>query len=175
MAKSIGKQLHEARTSRGLTVEDVQHKTRIPRGRLEEMENDDYSNFGNLTYAKSFLSLYSKFLRVDISPYLAEFAPEGLSSSNGYAYLQGTSDSLARTMADDSRPRRGYGLAAVLIFLALIVGGAWWYGNHSKPTVSTGQPTPEAPAPTPTPAAISPNTAIVAGSGVAWNVTLRTT
>ena len=164
MAKSIGKQLHEARTSRGLTVEDVQHKTRIPKGRLEEMENDDYSNFGNLTYAKSFLSLYSKFLRVDISPYLAEFAPEGLSSTNGYAYLQGTTDSFARTIADDGRSRRGYGLAAVLLFLAMIVGGAWWYGNRNRsgsptplPTVQNPAPAPESTqgAPTPVPAPAS--------------------
>ena len=47
--QSIGKQLMAARTARGLSVEDVAFKTHIPAARVSELENDDFSNFANLT------------------------------------------------------------------------------------------------------------------------------
>ncbi len=134
MARSVGKQLYEARTARGLCIEDVQHKTRIPCARLQELENDDYANFANLTYAKGFLNLYSKYLKLDISEYLAEFQTGGLSSAKGYAYLQAVTENLASAPRPHSgeSPRRAYSLAVVLMLLAIPIIGAVVYAKMGE-------------------------------------------
>jgi cytoskeletal protein RodZ len=137
MAKSIGKQLYESRIARGLSIEDVQHKTRIPAPRLQEMENDDYSNFANLTYAKGFLALYSKYLKLDIQDYLSEFQTDGLSSVEGYSYLQNTAGRVPPPQMLDKRPSR-WPLALIVTIFGLIIGGViafnWWQ-NRPAPSV----------------------------------------
>ena len=42
--------------------------TKIRPGRLQEIENEDFSEFASLAYAKGFLLIYGKFLDVDVSP-----------------------------------------------------------------------------------------------------------
>lgn len=64
---TIGQKLEETRVQRGLTVEDVAHQTRIPRHTIIEIEDDDFSRFPSVAYAKSFLRKYSEHLGVDIS------------------------------------------------------------------------------------------------------------
>lgn len=88
---SAGTQLRQARQARDLCIEDVAFETRIPHQRLRELENDDLSNFANLTYAKGFLKLYSKFLDLDLSDYLDEFDTAGISDATCHEYALNTS------------------------------------------------------------------------------------
>ena len=79
---------HEGTQARNLAIEDVAFETRIPHQRLSEMENDDLSNFANLTYAKGFLKLYSKYLDLDLSDYLDEFDTSAIAAVTGHEYIQ---------------------------------------------------------------------------------------
>ncbi len=83
---SVGHQLKQAREARFLTIEDVAFDTRVPHQRLRDMENDDLSNFANLTYAKGFLKLYSRYLDLDLSGYLDEFDTNAVSDATGHEY-----------------------------------------------------------------------------------------
>ena len=85
---SVGHQLMKARQARNLAIEDVAFETRIPHQRLSEMENDDLSNFANLTYAKGFLKLYSKYLDLDLSDYLDEFDTSAIAAVTGHEYIR---------------------------------------------------------------------------------------
>lgn len=106
---SIGKQLNKAREDKGLSIEDVAFRTHIPAARLLELENDDFSNFANLTYAKGFLKLYSRFLEVDLSEYLAEFDTRDLVSVTGHEYIQTAraTNSLPQATVFEEPPRHG--------------------------------------------------------------------
>jgi transcriptional regulator with XRE-family HTH domain len=64
---TIGKKLEEARRQEGLSVEDVAHETHIHSSMIRGIEDDDFSMFPSVTYAKSFLRQYSDLLGVDIS------------------------------------------------------------------------------------------------------------
>jgi hypothetical protein len=55
MGTGIGQRIRETRIARGLTLEDVQHRTRIPCARLTELESDDCANFANLASRAEFL------------------------------------------------------------------------------------------------------------------------
>lgn len=64
---SPGKRLEAARQRRGWTIDDVARMTKMRPAQIRDLEADNYKNFANLAYAKSFLKMYAKFLRVDLS------------------------------------------------------------------------------------------------------------
>ena len=86
--EGLGKKLKDARLARNLTLEEAGRMTKIRPGRLEEIENEDFSQFASLAYAKGFLIIYGKFLEVDVSPYLEAFENSESVTVDGYAYLQ---------------------------------------------------------------------------------------
>src|SRR4051794_30767455 len=86
--EGLGKKLQEARFARNLTLEEAGRMTKIRPGRLQEIENEDFSEFASLAYAKGFLLIYGKFLDVDVSPYLEAFETSETLTTDGYSYLQ---------------------------------------------------------------------------------------
>jgi cytoskeletal protein RodZ len=71
----IGERLVRAREKAGLTVEDVEFRTRIPHTVIEALEAADFSVFSSPTYAKSFLAQYSDFLNVEAGVWLDALQP----------------------------------------------------------------------------------------------------
>ena len=86
--EGLGKRLKEARVARGLTLDEAGRRTKIRPAQLQEIENEDFSQFPSLTYAKGFLLIYGKFLDVDVSPYLEAFETSETLTTDGYSYLQ---------------------------------------------------------------------------------------
>jgi cytoskeletal protein RodZ len=86
--EGLGKKLQDARLARNLTIDDAARMTKIRPARLQEIENEDFSEFSSLAYAKGFLLIYGKFLNVDVSPYLEAFETSESVTVDGYAYLQ---------------------------------------------------------------------------------------
>lgn len=86
--EGLGKKLQEARLARNLTLDEAGRMTKIRPGRLQEIENEDFSEFASLTYAKGFLLIYGKFLDVDVTPYLEAFETSETVTVDGYSYLQ---------------------------------------------------------------------------------------
>jgi len=90
--EGLGQKLKEARLARGLTLDEAGRLTKIRPGRLEEIENEDFSQFASLAYAKGFLLIYGKFLEVDVTPYMEAFETSEHVTTDGYAYLQDAPD-----------------------------------------------------------------------------------
>jgi cytoskeletal protein RodZ len=87
MAETVGRRLQQARLSRKLEIEDVAERTKIRPDRIIDLEADEYSHFPNLTYAKSFLAKYARFLGLDIQEELDEFQISSAISMGDYQYL----------------------------------------------------------------------------------------
>jgi cytoskeletal protein RodZ len=87
MAESVGRKLQQARLSRKLGIEDVAERTKIRPDRIIDLEADEYSHFPNLTYAKSFLAKYARFLGLDIQEELDQFQISPAISMGDYQYL----------------------------------------------------------------------------------------
>jgi cytoskeletal protein RodZ len=66
---------------------DAAHETRIPVQRLQHLEAENYASFGSMTYARSFLKLYSDFLGVDASGMLDELPSAVLGGPQDYRHL----------------------------------------------------------------------------------------
>ena len=69
----LGETLQRARQARGITVEDAERATRIPRRYLEALEQEDYSILPAPVYARGFLRSYSGYLGLDPSALLPLF------------------------------------------------------------------------------------------------------
>lgn len=148
--ETIGNRLRTARESRDLSIEDASHRTRIQAIYIHGLENDDYSNFPSTTYAKSFLTLYSRFLEVDADDALELFAGGDAISLSGQGYLESVTDNIeprrpssvyANAAARPSASRRtratSPGLAplflgVILLALVIAIPTFWILGKDSE-------------------------------------------
>jgi cytoskeletal protein RodZ len=130
--EGLGKKLQEARLARNLTLDEAGRMTKIRPGRLQEIENEDFSEFASLAYAKGFLLIYGKFLDVDVSPYLEAFETSESVTVDGYSYLQDNpAPKPSRTTV--VRPRGGGGgrgsfmpfVIGVIVLVVGFVGMKW--------------------------------------------------
>ncbi|NNE90784.1 MAG: hypothetical protein HKN23_03985 [Verrucomicrobiales bacterium] len=94
MASTIGQQLRDARVEKGLSVEDVAHQTRIHANSIRALEEDDYSGFASITYAKSFLQLYSRHLGVDATEAISVFKESGSINLHGSSIVSDLHESI---------------------------------------------------------------------------------
>ncbi|MEE8346611.1 MAG: helix-turn-helix domain-containing protein [Dehalococcoidia bacterium] len=69
----LGETLQRARQARGITVEDAERATRIPRRYLEALEQENYSILPAPVYARGFLRSYSGYLGLDPAALLPLF------------------------------------------------------------------------------------------------------
>ncbi len=86
--EALGEKLKQARLARNVTLEEASRITKIRPSRIAEIEQEDFSSFASLAYAKGFLLIYGKFLEVDVSPYLDAFEISDRVTVDGYSYLQ---------------------------------------------------------------------------------------
>ncbi len=124
MVESVGSKLQRARLARKLDIEEVADRTKIRPDRLIDLEADEYSHFPNLTYAKSFLAKYAKFLGVDIEEDLETFQISRSISMGDYQYLSSISASYQSTQApwqQRIQPRGFRVPPAIVVVLILIV------------------------------------------------------
>jgi cytoskeleton protein RodZ len=82
----IGQILEQARKARGLTLEEVEHATKIRKRYLVGLEREDYGVLPDAVYAQGFLKTYANYLGLD-------------------------GDELSREFKDRRRPRRERGIS----------------------------------------------------------------
>lgn len=168
---SIGQQLAQARHARGITPEEAAFHTRIPVALVRDLENDDLSHFANITYARGFLKIYSRYLDVDISDYLSQLNISNFAKAAGREYVETaktTRNLPTAVFTDSGRPRR----MRLCLLAAIILGIAGFFvwlsrtdkESVNKPALSPEQVTnapgtsPEPPSVTISPVPASSNT-----------------
>jgi cytoskeletal protein RodZ len=121
--ESVGSKLQRARLAKKLDVEEVAERTKIRPDRLIDLEADDYSHFPNLTYAKSFLAKYAKFLGVDIQEDLETFQISRSISMGDYQYLSSISASYQATHAPWQQriQPRGFRVPPVVVVVLVLI------------------------------------------------------
>ncbi len=72
MNQTVGQILQEARTRRGLDLNEAERVTKIRVKFLRAMEEDRWEELPAPVYARSFLATYARFLGLDEGPLLAE-------------------------------------------------------------------------------------------------------
>ena len=165
--EGLGTKLKEARLARNLTLDEAGRMTKIRPGRLEEIENEDFSQFASLAYAKGFLLIYGKFLDVDVSPYMEAFETSEHVTVDGYAYLQDNPAPAPSRPVTVRRERSSGGgggsrgsLLPFVIGVVVLIGG--FMAMKTILNLQRLKPAPATPAPQVSTAAVSPTERIVA-------------
>src|SRR3954468_16064138 len=162
--EGLGKKLKEARLARNLTLDEAGRLTKIRPGRLEEIENEDFSQFASLAYAKGFLLIYGKFLDVDVTPYMEAFETSEHVTVDGYSYLQEEpAPTPVRAPVVRRRPNRPTAPTSTssdrpslmpLVIGIVVIGVGFWIGKLfvnlrrlTPPPTAQSSPSPQTPAP----------------------------
>lgn len=134
MVESVGKKLHQARLQRGLTIDEAAHATKLRPDKIAALESDDYSRFANNTYAKGFLQIYGRFLKVDISDFARTLDNANPISVSDYQYLS-NAPAPPRDTAPARNERRPPSLAPLFFFIVLVglgLAGLWVFRNYER-------------------------------------------
>ncbi len=158
----IGDSLREARIRRGLSIKDVEDRTKVRGKYLEALENDDFEVLPGPVYVKAFLRTYATFLKLDADALVAEYrstyhseheqmpsvtrevmkTPKGRTRSRSRSQSHSRPAPLSPPGGDKRRaggPRRSPRGYALVAFVAVVVVAAlWWYGanrNDHKATI----------------------------------------
>jgi len=169
MAERIGKQLEAARQAKQLSLDDAARATKIKAARLQDLENEEFSQFPTLVYARGFLNIYAKYLGVDASEYLEHMASGNAVGTDGYSYFDASdaeTRDVARRKPPSNLPKLILGGSVVALLVAVLLGWALisWYMGRLAPADETMLESlaeaevvgvEPAPSPTPTPAPLA--------------------
>jgi cytoskeletal protein RodZ len=155
----LGKKLQEARLRKKISLEEASRVTKIRASRLQEIENEDFSSFSSLAYAKGFLLIYGKYLDVDVAPYLEAFETSREVSVDGYSYLQDAPNTPPPPLVRRQPARRptlfpfiiAIGVLVVGLYLVKLLLDIQRIAPHPNPAGSTTAAS-LSPTPTPSPA-----------------------
>ncbi len=161
----LGKKLQQARLARKITLEEASRVTKIRPSRIQEIEQEDFSSFANLAYAKGFLLIYGKFLDVDVTPYLDAFEISDRVTVDGYSYLQESGPSAPPPIVR-RQSRKGPSILPFIIAVAVLIIGLYlvkFFLNLQRitpPQGSAGSPAASAVSTTPGPLTPTPGTIV---------------
>jgi len=129
LVEPVGRKLAKAREARGLTIEEAALETRIRVSQLAALEADDYAAFASNTYARGFLLIYGRFLKVDVREIARNLEGTNPISISEYQYLNAYPENEPQREAPRRRaevePRsRRPSLAPLIVFILLLGAGA---------------------------------------------------
>jgi cytoskeletal protein RodZ len=129
---TVGEQLHQARESRHLTVEQVAEVTKIRRDHLRALEEGNYDIFAAPVYIRGFVRTYSTLLKLDVPQVMAALEGElGLvkksaEPSSGSSGADGALDLLMLQLSKIDWRKSALGLGTIAVLAALVLGSIAW-------------------------------------------------
>jgi cytoskeleton protein RodZ len=166
---SLGERLRRAREAKGMSLDDVANRTRIPIRHLQNIEREEWDALPAVTYAIGFTRNYANAVGLDGAT-LARALREEI---GGPSHRAAAPEYYAQ--ADPARvPPRSLALVAIVIAAVLIVGYLLWRSSAlddgPAPAPVTEVPVPERPAaPPPTaPQAAAGQPVTLVATGEVW-------
>ncbi|WP_114952713.1 helix-turn-helix domain-containing protein [Sphingosinicella terrae] len=151
---SIGDRLRQAREAKGLTLEDVASRTRIPIRHLQHIEREEWDALPAITYCIGFVRSYANNVGLDG----AELGREVRDRLGGIRSRAPAPEYYQP--ADPARvPPRSVAVVVAILVVVLLLGYLYWRStldDAPEPTAGVTLPVPESKAPSPRPAAPAP-------------------
>ncbi|HEV2816339.1 MAG TPA: RodZ domain-containing protein [Allosphingosinicella sp.] len=166
---SLGERLKRAREAKGMSLDDIAGRTRIPIRHLQNIEREDWDALPAVTYAIGFARNYANAVGLDGAALARELRDE----IGGPSHRAAAPEYYAQ--ADPARvPPRSLALIAVVIAAVLITGYLLWRRTLDRepapiPVAEAPAATPASPAPAPaTPQAVAGQPVTLVATGEVW-------
>jgi hypothetical protein len=146
----VGDTLHDARLTRGETLEQASHFTHIQITYLRALEHDQASAFDpfpGMTYARYFLRDYAEHLGIDPRPLVRRFDRE--------ITVPMVLPAVSPLRSSRARPGR-WAIGGVAVLIALLAASAAWSKGYLREAVPVGSPAAAARSSSPHNAAFTP-------------------
>lgn len=101
VSADIGRQLKETRESLGLTLDDIQAKTRILKGYLIAIENGQFDKLPSPYYARKYLRQYAEAVGLEPQHILRKFRTNEMTQEK---LLEWTTQSMSAVNPDEHKP-----------------------------------------------------------------------
>jgi cytoskeleton protein RodZ len=125
--QSPGSILRAAREAKKITLIDAANELRLSPARLNDLEDNKFSEMGAITFAKGYLRSYARFLDISEAEVLQSFDEMNLGSD-----ISSHKPSLMNEkMAGGSKAPRRMGYLVLLVIA--VVAAFWW---HNRETIS---------------------------------------
>jgi len=134
MSYPVGQKLAQARTKRGLSIEEAAHETKMRPDKIYAIENDDYSSFPSNAYAKGFIKNYARYLGVDVGDFLCTFDSSMPIGVADYEYLKHDPEPVAAStpLYRERRKPSFLPIAAGLALAVVALLGLWINANARR-------------------------------------------
>ncbi|PXW92471.1 cytoskeletal protein RodZ [Streptohalobacillus salinus] len=128
----IGERLKEARLEKGLSIEEIQGRTKIQARHLEAIERNDFSLIPGNFYVRAFIKEYAHIVELDVDALMVEHKSElpltEASESRDFTQLR---RSKASSKPKEKSPFQMLLPTIFVILLVLLVGyGVWYYTSN---------------------------------------------
>lgn len=136
---SIGMRLRVAREARQLTTAEVAGQMRLTEQRIVDIENDDYTKLGGLTYVRGHLRAYCRIVGESADKLLQLFDESGFASVLANQKSERPSMAYQPVSAHVNRQYLRWsaiGLVGILVVILIV----WW--GHDRQASSAGSVTP---------------------------------
>jgi cytoskeleton protein RodZ len=123
----FGRFLRQAREYKGVSVRDVERKTRIPRRHLIALENEEFDQLPPLIYARGIVRNYAQFLGIDPVDALARFEQSHGQNSGGFRVVPAI-----KTTEVPSHWAPNFAIIAFMVIMSAVIF-AWMYSAYFAP------------------------------------------
>jgi cytoskeletal protein RodZ len=145
--RTLGERLRAAREAKGLSLQELSTRTKIPARQLNALENDAHEHLPGIIFAVGFAKSYARELGLDPEEAASQYRAE----TTRPAYV---APSVSFDPIEPERlPSRRMAWVGGGIALAVVAGVIIWYQTRSSEPVTVADTTPAAVQPAPAPAA----------------------
>lgn len=139
--KTVGKMLQEARTTKGLTPQDVERAIKIREKYIVAIEADDFSSLPSPSYAKGFVRNYAEFLGLPTDAMMAFFRRQITDVSNVSLLPKGVSEPLRTSWLHLTPGRFVVLLVSALLIIFFLYLSRQYFRIGKAPPLAVTSPT----------------------------------
>jgi cytoskeleton protein RodZ len=134
----FGRFLRQAREYKGVSLREVERKTRIPRRHLHALESEDFEQLPPLIYARGIVRNYAQFLGLDPMDVLQRFEQSHGQRSGEFKVVPAV-----KTTEVPSHWAPNFAIIAFMVIMSAVIF-AWMYSAYFAPPDPNGTTTEQA-------------------------------
>ncbi len=126
VVQSIGHLLRNARTAKGLSIDDVSRQLRLSVQQIEAIEKEDFERLPGRTFLRGFIRNYANLVQLDVAP-LMQMLPESTRVVSTYERTPFKNKQIS--FSSNREAPKNHALIIVVILFVIVLGAYFLFEN----------------------------------------------